>query len=361
MAKPPERSCCGKLNRRSPDAASGDAPVIRADPAHSELAPHDPLRSDPHGDFDRALSLPGATVDLGRQARCGFGEVIYGEGKSAELVARIIRAQLDSGQSALVTRIDSGVAFQVRQSFEFAYHNPMARTLRVTPSAVATPTPLTSQEASQRFHAAVVTAGSTDAPIAEEAMETLHWMGVPVQRFEDIGVAGPQRLVAALPSLRKASVIVVVAGMEGALPAVMAGYLPVPVFAVPTSIGYGANLGGLTALMSMLTTCSASVAVVNIDSGFKGGYMAGLVVRQLEEVTKRREGPLDQRAQAATAKAATAKEASGQNASVPDATVPDATVPDATVPDASAQDVTAQGTADTITPPSSARSAGVGA
>ena len=245
------------------------------------------------GETERTCAIPGATVDLGRRARCGFGEVIYGEGKSAELVTRIIRTQLDAGQSALVTRIDAGVAFQVRQFFDFASHNPLARTLRVSPAAMGKPEPLESQQAVDRIHAAVVTAGSTDAPVAEEAVETLHWMGVPLQRFEDIGVAGPQRLAAALPRLRTASAIVVVAGMEGALPAVVAGHLSVPVFAVPTSIGYGANLAGLTTMLSMLNTCAAGVSVVNIDSGFKGGYLAGLVIRQLEQVRKEAESQSD--------------------------------------------------------------------
>ena len=233
--------------------------------------------------------LAGATVDLGRQSRCGFGEVIFGEGKSAELITRIIQTQLDAGQSALVTRIDSGVAFQVRQSFAFACHNPVARTLRITPTQISGSQPLTPQQLETTFHAAVVTAGSTDTPVAEEAIETLNWMGVPWQRFDDIGVAGPQRLAAVVPLLRFASVVVVVAGMEGALPAVVAGHLAVPVFAVPTSIGYGANLGGLTPLMGMLSTCAASVAVVNIDGGFKGGYMAGMVVRQLQQYSAGRQ------------------------------------------------------------------------
>ena len=142
---------------------------------------------------------------------------------------------------------------------------------------------LTLSEAEKTFHVAVITAGSTDAPVAEEAIETLKWMQVPVRRFDDIGVAGPQRLAAVVPELRLASAVVVVAGMEGALPAVVAGHLAAPVFAVPTSVGYGASLGGLTPLMGMLSTCAASVAVVNIDGGFKGGYLAGLVVRQLQQ------------------------------------------------------------------------------
>ncbi|MGI9474984.1 MAG: nickel pincer cofactor biosynthesis protein LarB [Rubripirellula sp.] len=232
-------------------------------------------------DIDRIQRIDGATVDLGREARCGFGEVIFGEGKSAELVTRIIQTQLDQGQAALVTRIDSGVAFQVRQSFQYSYHNPSARTLRVSLSEVDCSSPLTMDQGGDNFHAAVVTAGSTDIGVAEEAIETLVWMGIPFRRFDDIGVAGPQRLAAVVPELRQASAAVVVAGMEGALPAVVAGHLAAPVFAVPTSVGYGTNLGGLTPLMGMLSSCAANVAAVNIDGGFKGGYMAGVVVRQL--------------------------------------------------------------------------------
>ena len=230
---------------------------------------------------DQIHQIDGATVDLGREVRCGFGEVIFGEGKSAELVTRIIQTQLDQGQPAFITRIDSGVAFQVRQSFTHAQHNPVARTLRVSTSEIGVSQPLESDQLEQTYHAAVVTAGSTDLAVAEEAIETLVWMGTAFQRFDDIGVAGPQRLAAVIPELRTASAVVVVAGMEGALPAVVAGHLPVPVFAVPTSVGYGASLGGLTPLMGMLSTCTANVAAVNIDAGFKGGYMAGMVIQQL--------------------------------------------------------------------------------
>lgn len=226
--------------------------------------------------------IENATIDLGRDQRCGFGEVIYGEGKSSDLVTQIIRQQLDVGQAALVTRIDSEAASQVQQAFEHSQYHPVARTLRVGPQTVNPSRPISALEAEKRPNAAVVTAGSTDLPVAEEAIETLTWMGIPFQRFDDIGVAGPQRLAEALPALRSASVVVVVAGMEGALPSVVGGHLSVPVFAVPTSVGYGASLGGLTALMGMLTACVSSVAVVNIDAGFKGGYLAGLVVRQLQ-------------------------------------------------------------------------------
>ncbi|MFK8114606.1 MAG: nickel pincer cofactor biosynthesis protein LarB [Rubripirellula sp.] len=221
--------------------------------------------------------VEGAAVDLGRKSRCGFGEVIYGEGKSAELITRIIQTQLLADQSALVTRIDPEVAFRVRQSFPQADHNPLARTLQARPSDSDS-----EPGADVRFHVAVVSAGSTDAPVAEEALETLNWMNVAVRKYDDIGVAGPQRLRAVVPTLREASAVVVVAGMEGALPAVVAGHLAVPIFAVPTSVGYGASFGGLTPLMGMLSSCASNVAVVNIDAGFKGGYLAGIVARQLQ-------------------------------------------------------------------------------
>ncbi|MGB0595169.1 MAG: nickel pincer cofactor biosynthesis protein LarB [Rubripirellula sp.] len=241
--------------------------------------------SDPNGAIESGQfrRIQGATVDLGRSSRCGFGEVIFGEGKPAELVTQIIQTQLNAGQSALVTRIDSEVAFRVRQGFEYSHHNPVARTLRIESQDIAAGKPLTMDEAAGQIHAAVITAGSTDQPVAEEAIETLTWMGVPHTRFDDIGVAGPQRLQAVLPALRLASVVVVVAGMEGALPSVVGGHLSVPVFAVPTSVGYGASLGGLTALLGMLSACVASIAVVNIDAGFKGGYLAGMVASQLNE------------------------------------------------------------------------------
>jgi len=227
--------------------------------------------------------ISGATVDLDRPRRCGFGEVVFGEGKSVELICQIIQAQLDAGQSSLVTRIESDAARKVRQSFPAAFHNPTARTLRVGEEAAQPAQPLNDDKLATTPHAAVVTAGSTDATVAAEAMETLAWMGIPFQKFDDIGVAGPQRLAEAVPKLRHASAVVVAAGMEGALPSVVGGHLSCPIFAVPTSVGYGTALGGLTPLLSMLTSCAANVAVVNIDAGFKGGYLAGLVVAQLRQ------------------------------------------------------------------------------
>ena len=263
-----------------PDPAADDKPGAVRDPAATPLtsAVADALLGNANG---AQHAIPGATVDLGRRDRCGFGEVIYGEGKSPDLITEIVRSQLDVAQSALVTRIDPTIATQVRRRFQYGYHNPIARTLRIADREVTAARPLVADEADDTIHAAVVTAGSTDAAIAEEAAETLSWMEIPYRRFEDIGVAGPQRLLGAVPALRQASAVVVIAGMEGALPAAVSGHLPCPVFAVPTSVGYGANLGGLAPLLSMLNACASGVAVVNIDAGFKGGYLAGIVVARL--------------------------------------------------------------------------------
>jgi pyridinium-3,5-biscarboxylic acid mononucleotide synthase len=130
---------------------------------------------------------------------------------------------------------------------------------------------------------AVVSAGSTDLPVAREALETLAWMGVASYSLSDVGVAGPYRLLPHLPRLRAATAIVVVAGMEGALASVMGGLVPCPIIAVPTSVGYGANLQGVTTLLSMLSSCAAGVTVVNIDAGFKGGYIAGLIAHRVQQ------------------------------------------------------------------------------
>tara|TARA_R110002049_G_scaffold2750_9_gene22338 strand:+ start:5536 stop:6333 length:798 start_codon:yes stop_codon:yes gene_type:complete len=261
-------------------------------PPRHHLPQPDVPRGSPRGkdsDSDVAQkTIAGATVDLGRSSRCGFGEVIYGEGKSADLVTRIARTQLHARQDVLITRIDAATAKQVQEAFPRTQYNGLARTLRIGVSNVAPAQPLTESAAREQWHAAVVTAGSTDEAVAAEATETLAWMGVPFQSFTDIGVAGPQRLAAAVPRLQLASALVVIAGMEGALPAAVAGYLPTPIFAVPTSVGYGTSLGGLTPLLGMLSSCSASVAVVNIDAGFKGGYMAGLVVSQLQACRAKR-------------------------------------------------------------------------
>ncbi|MCX7423627.1 MAG: nickel pincer cofactor biosynthesis protein LarB [Planctomycetia bacterium] len=208
-----------------------------------------------------------ARVDLDRQLRCGFPEVVFCEGKTAESVAEIFAALVEAEQDAFGTRASVEQAIAVRARFPHVEHNLIARTIRVR---LASEKPLVGK-------VAVVTAGTSDRPVAEEAIETLRWMGCAVERIEDVGVAGPQRLLAELPRLREADVVVVIAGMEGALPSVVGGHLACPVIAVPTSVGYGASFGGIAALLGMLNSCAANVTVVNIDAGFKAGYVAGLI------------------------------------------------------------------------------------
>ncbi|MEM9586817.1 MAG: nickel pincer cofactor biosynthesis protein LarB [Planctomycetota bacterium] len=226
-------------------------------------------------------TVAGACVDLGRQQRCGFPEVVFGEGKSSELICEIVQTQLAAGQSALVTRLDPASATQVRRCFQHACHNPIARTLRVAAESITPAAATESADRSGRPYAAVITAGSTDSPVAEEATETLAWMEVPYLRIDDVGVAGPQRLLSAADRLTGAAAVVVIAGLEGALPAAVAGHVSCPVFAVPSSVGYGISLGGITPLLGMLSSCAANVSVVGIDAGFKGGYLAGMVTRRL--------------------------------------------------------------------------------
>lgn len=208
-----------------------------------------------------------ATVDLNRQSRCGFPEVIFGTGKTIEAICAIALKLLEHGQRVLATRIDAEKAALLCEQLAGATYNPVARTLRI--------------DAGERNalvgHVAVISAGTSDLPVAEEARETLDWMGVRTTMVHDVGVAGPHRLPARLAEFADADAIVVVAGMEGALPSVVGGYVACPVFAVPTSVGYGASLGGLAALLAMLNSCASNVAVVNIDAGFKAGYLAGIV------------------------------------------------------------------------------------
>ncbi len=219
--------------------------------------------------FGGTAPTPEALVDLDRARRCGFPEVVYGSGKSPTAVLDVFRAQRQAGQNSLATRVTLEQVELVCQEFPDARHNAVARTLALCH---------TSQDI--RGKVAVVTAGTSDRPVAEEAAETARWMGCEVDVIVDVGVAGPQRLLAQRDRFAAAGALVVVAGMEGALPSVVAGWVSVPVIAVPTSVGYGANLGGFAALLGMLNSCAANVAVVNIDAGFKGGYLAAVIARQ---------------------------------------------------------------------------------
>jgi NCAIR mutase (PurE)-related protein len=186
------------------------------------------------------------------------------------MLRELAQQLLARGQGVLVTRVDAAKAPGVQSLLPEARYNAMARTLRVDVAG-------TDDDAADGGRVAVITAGTSDLPVAEEARETLEWMGVSVTMVHDVGVAGPHRLPARLAEFADCDAIVVAAGMEGALPSVVGGYVPCPVFAVPTSVGYGANFAGVSALLSMLNSCAANVAVVNIDAGFKAGYLAGLV------------------------------------------------------------------------------------
>lgn len=229
-------------------------------------------------DFVSALAVaPSAelgdvTLDLDRQRRCGFSEVVFGESKTVETLVRVFHRLLEEQQPVLATRVDADKAADLLKRFSAGRYNAVARTFRIVdPSRQAEPTGLV----------AIVTAGTTDIPVAEEVRETVDWMGAGTDLIVDVGVAGPQRLLAKLDRITKADAVVVVAGMEAALASVVGGHVACPVIAVPTSIGYGANFGGLAALLGMLNSCAANVSVVNIDAGFKAGYIAGMIaVRQ---------------------------------------------------------------------------------
>jgi NCAIR mutase (PurE)-related protein len=233
-------------------------------------------------------SLEAVSLDLDRARRCGFPEVIYGEGKPAETIAEIAARLLAAGQRVLATRITPSQAEVVTQRFPQSRYNPVARTVRIDPEQGPGKQSPDQTDLGQRGQVAIIAAGTSDRPVAEEAAETLDWMGVSVTMIHDVGVAGPHRLPERLAEFASADAIVVVAGMEGALPSIVGGYVACPVFAVPTRVGYGASLGGIAALLSMLNSCAANVAVVNIDAGFKAGYLAGLVAAKIAESGKQR-------------------------------------------------------------------------
>ncbi len=223
------------------------------------------------------------TPDLDRRRRSGFSEVVYAEGKPIDALLNVIESLLRNEWSQrdseiLATRVSVEQARACCDQFANVRWNSLARTLRIARECQPlAPDTVQGQEDSL---VVVVSAGTTDAPVAQEAIETLAWMRVRSLLIQDIGVAGPYRIFAHLDTIRSASALVVVAGMEGALPSVVAGHVSVPVIAVPTSVGYGANLGGVAALLSMLNSCASNVSVVNIDAGFRGGYLAGLIARR---------------------------------------------------------------------------------
>ena len=219
-----------------------------------------------------AVRVEGVTLDLDRQRRCGFPEVIFGENKAAETIVSTMQAQRDHGQPSLATRVSADKAEIVMAMLEGVLYNKVARVLRWDLAR--------SQTISGRV--LVISAGTSDLPVAAEAVETLIWMGVDYEFIEDVGVAGPHRLIEHVETLRSADVLIVVAGLEGALPSVVGGYVDCPVLAVPTSVGYSTAFGGVTALLGMLNSCASNVLVTNVDAGFKAAYNAGVMLRRLK-------------------------------------------------------------------------------
>ena len=217
-------------------------------------------------------------LDLDRTRRCGFPEVIFAEGKTVAIIEKIFMTLLGQGADVLATRMSSEKAEELLPKFPSAHYNPIGRTFRIPIERAAASSPPTEDPKCQG-RVTILTAGTSDLPVAEEARETALWTGACVTMLHDVGVAGPHRLTANLPLMENADAVVVVAGMEGALPSVVGGYVACPVIAVPTSVGYGASFGGVAALLGMLNSCAANVSVVNIDAGFKGGYVAGLIAK----------------------------------------------------------------------------------
>jgi NCAIR mutase (PurE)-related protein len=215
-------------------------------------------------------ALPFATIDHHRSLRLGYPEVVFASGKTPDQVLAIVERIATRGEGFLVTRLAPEMRAPLRTRFPEVELNELARTAYLAPE---TPPP------AGRGTILIVTAGTSDLPVGEEAAVTAKALGNRVERLTDVGVAGIHRLFARADALTGASVIIVVAGMEGALPSVVGGLVDCPVIAVPTSIGYGASFGGIAALLGMLNSCASGVVVVNIDNGYGAGYFAHLLTR----------------------------------------------------------------------------------
>ncbi len=216
------------------------------------------------------VDVPDARVDTHRALRVGLPEVIYGPGKTPEQIVGIVGALRAEHQNVLATRVEPDVAETVTRELGFGDYDPRARTLWFGPEDVAV--------VGQGI-IGVVSAGTADWPVAAEAVSVARRFGNEVEVVTDVGVAGLHRLLASSETLRKARVLIVVAGMEGALSSVVGGLVDKPVIGVPTSVGYGASFGGMSALLSMLTSCASNVTAVNIDNGFGAAYVATLINR----------------------------------------------------------------------------------
>jgi hypothetical protein len=241
-----------------------------------ELSTEDALRELREGPFRDTL-LEFAELDHHRPLRNGLGEVIYGESKTAEQIVSIAEHLTARDRPILITRLDPGKIAALHERFPNGRANAVARTFIANP-------PEQKGASSGEPYVAILAAGTSDAYAAEEACEVCVSMNIAFESHYDIGVAGLHRLLDKHASLQNASALVVVAGMEGALPSVVGGLFGKPIFAVPTSVGYGASFGGIAALLAMLNSCAAGIAVMNIDNGFSAGFAACQVVREVKRI-----------------------------------------------------------------------------
>ncbi len=214
-----------------------------------------------------------AKLDYHRELRRRYPEIVYAEGKSVTQLTGITEALLQHDSNIMITRASQEKYEAVQALAPEAIYYPEARIISI----------LRKEQKKPDTFIAVITAGTSEIPVAEEAAVTADLLGNRVKRFYDVGVAGIHRLTASITEIREASVAIVIAGMEGALASIVAGLIDIPVVAVPTSVGYGANLQGLSALLAMLTSCPGGIAVVNIDNGFGAGYFASMINRKEED------------------------------------------------------------------------------
>ncbi len=215
------------------------------------------------------IDLGHTKLDISRELRRGFPEVIYCAGKTPEQVKDIVEKMLENNINILATRSNEKIFEKVKEITEKAYYNEISKTITIQVNEI--------QKLNGKV--AILTAGTSDIPVAEEAAITSQFFGAEVVRFYDVGVAGIHRLFSNLDAINACKVIIVVAGMEGALPSIVGGLTSKPVIAVPTSVGYGASFNGLSALLTMLNSCASGVVVVNIDNGFGAGYFASMLCK----------------------------------------------------------------------------------
>lgn len=244
--------------------------LVPPGPNHLEMIPAEDVARPSEPTYHRIGD--GLTFDVRRSVRRGLPEVVYGEGKSEAQLVELLDKLLPQNSCPLITRISDQTAGHLEARFPQMMHYATARLLA----------PRQMPEPRLKIPIAILSAGASDEPVAEEAALSARFLGAPVERFYDVGVACLQRILDLAPRLDAFSVLIVVAGMEGALPSVVAGLTKTPVLAVPTSIGYGANLGGVSALLGMINSCSGGVSVFNIDNGFGAAYQAVLIANKIE-------------------------------------------------------------------------------